>query len=150
MRKTTKPRTNDANAGPRADVLKQGLLERRRQLQSAVQDRIRTGRARAAQEGTDDLEHSEQDVQNDMAMSLLQIQSEALLAIDAALARLDAGRYGLCAECECEITPARLRALPFAVRCQVCEEQQEESKSEALRTRHGRGNVARLIERPGA
>jgi DnaK suppressor protein len=150
MPKTTKSRTNDASAGPRADVLKQGLLDRRDHLQSAVQDRIRSARARAAQEGTDDLEHSEQHVQNDMAMSLLQIQSEALVSIDAALARLAAGRYGQCAECEREIAVRRLRAMPFAVRCHVCEEKREADRNDELRASQGRGSISRLAARPTA
>jgi DnaK suppressor protein len=44
---------------------------------------------------------------------------------DEALARLDAGRYGVCAECEEPIPALRLRALPFAVRCLPCQERCE-------------------------
>ncbi len=44
---------------------------------------------------------------------------------DEALARLDAGRYGVCAECEEPIPAPRLRALPFAVRCLPCQERWE-------------------------
>ena len=39
--------------------------------------------------------------------------------IKEALARLDAGRYGLCAVCAEEIDPERLEALPFATRCKT-------------------------------
>ena len=39
--------------------------------------------------------------------------------------RLDEGRYGHCYECGDEIAEARLRALPFAVRCKDCEEERE-------------------------
>jgi hypothetical protein len=35
--------------------------------------------------------------------------------------RLDEGAYGNCAECETPIATARLRALPFALRCTACE-----------------------------
>ena len=42
--------------------------------------------------------------------------------IDDALVRLDAGQYGSCLECAREISERRLRALPFAVRCQACED----------------------------
>jgi RNA polymerase-binding transcription factor DksA len=37
--------------------------------------------------------------------------------VDAALARMDAGEYGLCPDCGREIDPARLEANPTALRC---------------------------------
>lgn len=50
--------------------------------------------------------------------------------IDDALMRLDAGKYGSCLECAREISEQRLRALPFAVRCQACEERREQDGSQ--------------------
>ena len=41
--------------------------------------------------------------------------------IQAALARIDAGTYGLCAACGAAISPARLAALPMARRCVHCQ-----------------------------
>ena len=40
--------------------------------------------------------------------------------IRAALARLDAGRYGRCQSCDGEIEPARLETLPHAPTCIDC------------------------------
>ena len=45
--------------------------------------------------------------------------------VDEALCRMAAGRYGSCAACGQPIPPARLRALPFAVRCLPCQERLE-------------------------
>ena len=42
--------------------------------------------------------------------------------ISRALARLDAGDYGICASCGEPINPARLEALPYAERCISCAE----------------------------
>ena len=53
------------------------------------------------------------------------MKAETLNKINEALARLDEGRYGTCYECGDEIAEARLRALPFAVRCKDCEEERE-------------------------
>jgi len=125
MPKATRIKTLPPRSSLRMDILKQALLERRRELRNEVHDRMRHGRVRRAQEGTDDLEHSEADIQGDLALALLQMQSETLARIDAALARLDGGGYGLCLACEREIATRRLRALPFAVRCQACEEKRE-------------------------
>jgi DnaK suppressor protein len=104
--------------------LRRMLSERRRALLADVQSRIRSGRDRPM-EGRDDLEHSEADTQGDIERNLLQIRAATLARIDEALVRLDAGLYGTCAECEGAISEPRLRALPFAVRCQGCEEQLE-------------------------
>jgi DnaK suppressor protein len=53
------------------------------------------------------------------------MKAETLNKINEALGRLEEGRYGLCFECGEEIAEARLRALPFAVRCKDCEEARE-------------------------
>lgn len=42
-------------------------------------------------------------------------------AIDAALARLDAGTYGACTSCHQPIVPGRLEALPWAALCIDCQ-----------------------------
>lgn len=66
----------------------------------------------------------------DMARSLAEVETEASLieraeyrlkAIDAALARLEQGRYGECEDCGLDIPLERLRALPFATRCVDCQ-----------------------------
>ena len=113
--------------------LKQILRERRREIQDEVQSRIRDGRADRSIEVRDDLEHSDADIQGDIALSLLQMRAEALVRIDEALVRLDAGMYGSCFECEQEISERRLRALPFAVRCQACEGRREQESGRARR-----------------
>ncbi len=43
-----------------------------------------------------------------------------LRAIDAALARIDAGDYGFCVKCGTMIAAARLDAVPTAALCQTC------------------------------
>lgn len=49
----------------------------------------------------------------------------ALHEIEAALARIDAGEYGLCIDCEEPIDLRRLRAHPAALRCAGCQQQVE-------------------------
>lgn len=48
-----------------------------------------------------------------------------LAEIDQALARMDAGQYGLCADCGEAIALARLRSAPQALRCVDCESRHE-------------------------
>lgn len=48
--------------------------------------------------------------------------TEQLAEIDAALARLRAGTYGVCLDCGDPIQPRRLEAVPWAARCRDCQE----------------------------
>ena len=52
--------------------------------------------------------------------SLVRQAVQHLADTDAALARLDAGTYGLCAVCGEPIPPARLEARPTATTCLTC------------------------------
>jgi DnaK suppressor protein len=106
--------------------LKQTLAERGRELRNHLRERVRDGRTGLAPDGGDDFERSEADTQQDIEFALLQMRAATLARIDAALVRLEAGKYGFCFDCEVEVSEQRLRALPFAVRCQACEEQREQ------------------------
>lgn len=44
----------------------------------------------------------------------------AVVEIDRALAKIEAGSYGLCEQCGQSIPPARLQALPYAALCVAC------------------------------
>jgi DnaK suppressor protein len=126
----------------RHDTLKQALLERQQVLRHNVESRLRERRARRTHEGTDDLEHSEANTQNDLSLAVLQLQAETLVRIDAALNRLETGAYGRCAECDRDIAVPRLRALPFAVRCQACEVEHEQASQDGRRLALSRGRLA--------
>jgi DnaK suppressor protein len=129
--------TTMRNAG-----LRRMLSERRREMQDDVQSRIRDGRTDRPNEVRDDLEVSDADIQGDIELALLQMRAETLIRIDEALVRLDAGKYGSCFECESEISERRLRALPFAVRCQACEERREEEQGHARQLAQRRGSLS--------
>jgi RNA polymerase-binding transcription factor DksA len=45
---------------------------------------------------------------------------EEIRQLQEAIARIDAGTYGLCTLCEERIAPARLAALPYASTCLTC------------------------------
>ena len=109
--------------------LKQILEERRREILSQVQGKMRDVRAEGAageSKGVlDAAEASEADIQDDIEFALIQMKSETLHKIEEALTRLEEGTFGYCFECGDEISERRLRALPFAVRCKDCEEARE-------------------------
>src|SRR5687768_4965057 len=138
MATTTKTKGAGKN---RYNELKKMLEDRRRELMNEVQGRIRDVRTDSSKdrEVLDQGESSEVDIQEDIEFALIQMKSETLNKIDAALRRLDDGTYGDCFECGDEISGARLRALPFAVRCKDCEEAREtaEQRERALANKRG-------------
>ena len=131
----------------RYDELKAILEERRREIMSEVQGRMRDVRAEGAgstvQGVLDAAESSEADIQDEIEFALIQMKAETLNRIDEALRRLEEGTYGYCFECGDEISEKRLRALPFAVRCKDCEEAREnaEQRERQLAARRGTSSL---------
>ena len=109
----------------RTAALRDILLDRRHALQSDVSVRVRTSPAAKNREVGDMLDTSDADIQSGMDFTLLQMKTEMLASIERALRRLEAGTYGVCGECDEDISEKRLRAIPFAVRCQSCEGRHE-------------------------
>jgi DnaK suppressor protein len=99
------------------------LESRRAELSQDVEVRIRDVRSEGIgdRDVLDAAESSEIDIQDDIGFALIQLKAETLNKINTALRRIDEGDYGDCFECGGEIAEARLRALPFAVRCRDCE-----------------------------
>ena len=56
---------------------------------------------------------------------LSETQRREIAQIDAAMARIDAGEYGICRDCDAEIDPRRLAALPYALLCTECAQRRE-------------------------
>ncbi len=137
-------------AADRHVELKRILEERRREILSEVQEKMRDVRTEGASgEGQgvlDAAETSEADIQDDIEFALLQLKAETLQRIDEALARHAEGTYGDCFECGEEISERRLRALPFAVRCRECEEEREvaERRERMVSQRRAAGSLIDL------
>jgi DnaK suppressor protein len=153
MAKAAKRKT--AVAAPettRYEELKRMLEERKRELTDEVQGRIRGVRADGAEkphEVMDQGETSEVDIQEDIELALIQMKAETLNKINEALARLETGRYGFCYECGEEISEARLRALPFAVRCKDCEEARENAANRERMLQQRRGSSSLFYDVQG-
>jgi DnaK suppressor protein len=124
------------------------LEDRRRELMSSVQEKMRDVRADGNKDRDvlDQGESSEVDIQEDIEFALIQMKSETLSKIDAALRRLDEGTYGNCFECGDEIAEARLRALPFAARCKDCEEARETAERRERMLAQRRGSSALFFD----
>jgi DnaK suppressor protein len=78
----------------------------------------------------------EADLLNDTDIALLSHELVRLRDIDAALARIKSGAYGICIDCGEAIPAARLNALPTAMSCVKCQQ--------AYEKQHGLGHGVSL------
>src|SRR5256885_1484838 len=96
--------------------LKKILEERRREIMSEVQERMRDVRSEGAgsivQGVLDAAESSEADIQDEIEFALIQMKAETLSKIDEALRRLEEETYGYCVECREAVSERRPPALP--------------------------------------
>ena len=115
---------------PRTDV-RRILLERRGELLNEIQSRVRDVR----EVGSDTRHHTtdlrdtvEAEPEDDLVFALIQMKAETLERVNEAIRHFDEGTYGYCVDCGDAIPAARLRAMPFAVRCRDCEEAREDDQ----------------------
>jgi DnaK suppressor protein len=103
-------------------------LERRRHtiLETVRRERAELEGLRAAERDPEFEEGAQSEHEQYTLASLSVAQRREVAAITAALARIDAGEYGICADCEQEIDPRRLDALPTALWCADCARRREQ------------------------
>jgi DnaK suppressor protein len=87
---------------------------------------------RAAERDPEVMEGSQREQEQATLVHLGEVEHEELARIDAALARLEAGAYGVCRDCGAEIPAARLAALPHALECSDCAAERELAREAAL------------------
>jgi len=125
-------------------------LKRRNDLQAILRrlrDETYEGIARYRQDQSQEKESSpgdEMDVARasaavDTHANLIDRAESRLRLIDEALARVENGTYGICADCGDEIGLERLKVLPFAVRCIDCESRRSRGEGSASRLGEGVG-----------
>ena len=122
-------RTGNANREWR-EVVAALLKERRRALQ---------GPPAACESGPDPMDEAREREEEAVWLAVLDCSHDMQATAEEALRRLATGEYGRCAECGDHIALARLRALPFAVRCLACQERLERETEVATRRSAGRG-----------
>jgi DnaK suppressor protein len=76
----------------------------------------------AIEKSADQMDEIQYASERDLAIRNVDRESAMLRHVKAALARIHAGSFGTCMECESPISPKRLMALPWASRCIQCQE----------------------------
>jgi DnaK suppressor protein len=62
-----------------------------------------------------------------ISAALVSISAATVQSIETAVRRLRSGTYGKCIDCDESISPARLKALPFAEVCVDCQARRDEA-----------------------
>ena len=105
--------TSVANSGVR-EVLERKLAELN------VLQRNREGIA--IEKSADQMDEIQYATERDLAIRNVDRDSTLFRLVAAALARMSDGSFGDCQDCEAAISPKRLAAVPWALRCIQCQE----------------------------
>jgi RNA polymerase-binding transcription factor DksA len=89
---------------------------------------VRSGRIDHPARVGDEADGADAASADEVELAMLETEDDTLRRIDDALVRLDVNAYGTCFTCGIEIPEARIRALPFVVRCRTCEEKREQGR----------------------
>ncbi|MBL8227101.1 MAG: TraR/DksA C4-type zinc finger protein [Bryobacterales bacterium] len=93
------------------------------QAETEAKDRLAHGRPGIAiTTHGDDIDRLTELMEREHSITATTRSFDALRQIRAALARIDAGTYGVCLECEEPVPEKRLNALPWAPHCIECQE----------------------------
>ena len=82
---------------------KDALLKMREQVLEDIETDTKTSRSGHKDEGMDAYDLASEERDRDISMILSDRDRRKLLSIDEALARIKAGTYGICDECELDI-----------------------------------------------
>lgn len=105
---------------PRTTQFRQLLLTRRQELSGNLEDTKFDTLARMGRVAEDD----QAQISHEEFISLQRnsMDYQALRQVNAAIERLNTGEYGICANCDEPISEKRLKAIPWAKYCVVCQD----------------------------
>lgn len=115
-------------------VSTQAYREMLTRLQKEAFRRIRDLRSDQRQESqsesepADEMDSASRTAEVETHAGLIAREEDKLKYLDEALARLDAGKYGICLGCRESIPLERLKVLPFASYCVECQEKRNRAR----------------------
>jgi DnaK suppressor protein len=99
---------------------RQLLLDERDKIKQDILGRTELPRSFDDNQVLDSADHSVREHSMDLEGSLMNMKSDRMESINAALQRIERGDYGICVKCGKEIDPKRLDAEPTAMTCIDC------------------------------
>src|SRR5215469_16779104 len=124
------PRKETSLLGKERNVMDVKLDTVRQLLQSRLKEATETEGARESiriQQVADPVDMTLLAADREMAMQSLDRRAGLVRRLRSALDRIEDGTYGICRECEEEIAPKRLKAIPWAELCVRCQEAADQS-----------------------
>lgn len=104
-----------------------GVLEAR---QTELERFTRNREGLAIDTSPDELDRIQHAAEREMAIGNLERDSNRLREVRAALRRMDTNAFGICLDCEGEIGPKRLLAVPWTPLCIACQEAADRASSD--------------------
>jgi DnaK suppressor protein len=83
----------------------------------------------------DALDETQLATERELATRNLERESKLLRSVRQALSRIEEGTYGLCLNCEEEISAKRLKALPWTSLCIQCQQQADDNRERVIEPR---------------
>ncbi len=102
------------------EAARKTLLEMRRQVLQEAQESLNTYRELGQENLPDISDVSANAANRNVLLNLSENLRRKLRDIDTALEKIDNGEYGICARCEEEISPQRMKVRPFSRYCIEC------------------------------
>ena len=129
VKKAGKSSEGKNSTGHRKGQLRQILLAKRDALTQAMKQQLGQSltdeQQRRLEAAMDSGDQALVDLEREMGISLQEMRNRERQLVEEALVSLEEGTYGVCAECEEEISEKRLEALPFARLCVACQSKRE-------------------------
>jgi DnaK suppressor protein len=110
----------------RLDYYKKKLVARREELMKTIARTEEEGRQADDDQTVDLADKAANSYTKEFLFGMTNTDRTILSLIDAALKRIQANEYGLCANCQEEMQQKRLEAVPWAKHCINCQEKAEQ------------------------
>jgi DnaK suppressor protein len=110
------------------ETYRQRLLQLQQQVTRRIFGREEAMYAMDADRDIERMDRTQEEVAEVTLTALEEQERREMAEVQAALARIDAGTYGVCEACGEAISPARLEAFPMARRCVHCQERVEKRR----------------------
>jgi DnaK suppressor protein len=107
----------------------QEILERK---QAELMEVLRNRDGITIEKSADQMDEIQYATERELAIRNVDRDSKLLRQVKAALIRIQTGHFGTCVDCEEAISPKRLAAVPWAMRCIECQEVSDRDRRGAV------------------